>query len=244
MNPLLTSTALGLIAAWPAAGLGWVLGTLADKLTPDPEPRAWAWGVATALAPTTLTLALSTSLLPKALTAPVEKITLGGKVTAGASAAFNQVTVAVPLAPQLSEILTAGLAAAAAGGLLVAATRQFIGLLRLKAIVRNAIAAPPELSLAVRDAAQRLGCGVPDVQVSEEIQQPMLAGLLNPVILLPANLTRQLDAERLLPICLHELAHLKRNDNWRLVIEALWNGLLWMAAPQSALSVRAAAARE
>jgi hypothetical protein len=48
MNALFASAALGLVAAWPASGLGWLLGKAADKLTGDPLPRAKAWNRAVA----------------------------------------------------------------------------------------------------------------------------------------------------------------------------------------------------
>ena len=46
MSPLLTSTALGLIAAWPVGALGLGLGRLVERLTDDPRPRAAAWSLA------------------------------------------------------------------------------------------------------------------------------------------------------------------------------------------------------
>ena len=244
MNPLLASAALGLLVAWPAAGLGWALGTLSDKLTRDPGPRDRVWGFATALAPSALALTVGAALMPGSLTAPVQKITLVSNMAVGATAAFSQVSEAAPLVPEISEVLARGLVLGAFGGLVVAVARQVIGLLRLRAIVRDAIPAQPDLTLAVRDAARRLGCVWPDVRLSEDVQQPLLAGLFKPVILLPADLSRQLETEQLLPICVHELAHLKRHDNWRLLIEGLSAGLFWMAAPQGALHIRAAAVRE
>jgi beta-lactamase regulating signal transducer with metallopeptidase domain len=36
------------------------------------------------------------------------------------------------------------------------------------------------------------------------------------------------------PICAHELAHLKRGDNWRLLFEHLLGGLFWMVPPFAA----------
>jgi hypothetical protein len=64
MNALFASAALGLLAAWPASGLGWALGKAADRLTGDPAPRAKAWNQATILPPAVLAVMVGVSALP------------------------------------------------------------------------------------------------------------------------------------------------------------------------------------
>jgi beta-lactamase regulating signal transducer with metallopeptidase domain len=244
MNPLFASAALGLVAAWPVSGLGWLLGKAADRLTGDPAPRARAWNLALALPPAALALMVGVSALPEAATTPVYQAALTSKAVAAAGAAMNQASVQALSRFDGAEIVGAALILGALGGLAVATTRQAIGHARLKRMVGDARPVPHDLALTVRAAARRLDTGRPEVKVSDQIDQPLLAGLTTPVILLPADLVARLDVDRLVPICAHELAHLKRGDNWRLLFEHLLGGLFWMVPPFAVLRARAAATRE
>jgi TonB family protein len=73
------------------------------------------------------------------------------------------------------------------------------------------------------------------VRTSEEIQSPVLAGLLRPVILLPDE-ARSWTEERRAAVLEHECAHVARLDHWwHLAVEAVrclyWvNPLVWIAA--------------
>lgn len=244
MNAFFASAALGLVAAWPASGLGWALGKLADKVTSDPALRASAWNRAVSLPPTLLSLMLGVSLLPEETTAPVYQVVANTKAVGAAGAAVNEATLRVMSGFSTIEAAGALLILGAAGGLAVAAVRQAIGRVKLERIVREARPADTELALAVRAAARRMDTGRPEVRISDQIDQPLLAGLTSPVILLPAELVSRLDIQRLVPICAHELGHLKRGDNWRLMLEHLLGGLFWMVPPFALLRARAAAVRE
>ncbi|MET3665146.1 M56 family metallopeptidase [Caulobacter sp. 1776] len=244
MNPLLASAALGLVAAWPASGLGWLLGRAADRLTGDPAPRARAWNLAVGLPPTVLAVMVGVSALPEETTAPLYQAALSAKAVAAAGAAMNQASTRALVGLDGVEILGAALISAALAGLAVAIARQVIGRAKLKRIVSAARPVSQDLVLAVRAAARRLDTGRPEVRISDQIDQPLLAGLTTPVILLPADLAARLDADRLVPICAHELAHLKHGDNWRQLYEHLLGGLFWMVPPFAILRARAAATRE
>lgn len=244
MSPLFASAALGLVAAWPACGLGWILGKTADRLTGDPGPRARAWNRAVALPPAMLAMMAGVSALPEDATAPVYQVALTSKAVASAGAAMNEASVRALSGFNGVETLGGMLILGALGGLAAAALRQVMGRAKLKRIVREARPVSQDLALAVRAAARRLDTGRPEVKVSDAIDQPLLAGLSPPVILLPADLVARLAVERLVPICAHELAHLKRGDNWRLLAEQLLGGLFWMVPPYAALRARAAATRE
>ncbi|WP_454717730.1 M56 family metallopeptidase [Caulobacter segnis] len=244
MNPLFASAALGLVAAWPVAGLGWLAGKAADKLTGDPGPRAAAWNRAIALPPAVMATMIGIAALPEETTAPVYRAALASQTVATAGAVMHGVSVRVLPGVSSVQVLGAVLILGALGGLTVAGVRQLIGRARLKRIVRDACPVSQELALAVRAAARRMDTGRPEVKVSDTIDQPLLAGLSTPVILLPRAMVETLDIERLVPVCAHELAHLKRGDNWRQLFEHLLGGLFWMAPPFGLLRARAAAARE
>ncbi len=244
MNALFASAALGLVAAWPASGLGWMLGKAADRLTGDPLTRATAWNRAVALPPTVLGLMVGVSALPQETTDPVYQVAMTTRAAATAGAVVHDLSTRALPTVDSGEILSAVLILGALGGLAVAGARQIAGRAKLERIVRDARPVSQELALAVRAAARRLDTGRPEVKVSDVIDQPLLAGLTTPVILLPAELVERLDVHRLVPICAHELAHLKRGDNWRLLVEHLLGGLFWMVPPFAAIRARAAATRE
>ena len=76
---------------------------------------------------------------------------------------------------------------------------------------------------------------LPRVMVSSAVGSPAVAGLLRPVLLLPASFPNGFSAGEARMVLLHELTHLKRHDlplNWLLcVLQALhwFNPLLWLA---------------
>lgn len=244
MNPVLASTAIGLLAAWPASGLGWTLGKIADAVTQDPTPRARAWNTARALPGLVLGLTVAGSALPADTTAPVVEILTASPFVATAGAVVDGVIARGPTAPNLIEAAGGLLIVAALAGLGQAATRQLLGRRRLARIVGRARPASTDLTLAVWRIARSLDVRQPPVLVSAEVDQPLLAGLFEPAILLPAALVESLDADQLVTICAHELGHLKRGDNWRLLVEHLMAGLFWMVPPVAVLRARAAAVRE
>jgi len=247
VSALLTSTAIGLLAAWPASGLGWALGKAADAITDDPGPRAQAWALARALPVATLGLVTLASQLPASVAPPIVATMAGPETAATVAAIAQDLAVrgpALPHLPDLFETGAAALIATAAVGLVIASLRQVHGLRGLARIVADAQPAPAPMVQALKAAARRLGAPDAPVRISDAVDQPLLAGLERPVILLPAALTQSLDVERLTLICAHELAHLKRRDNWRLLVENLLGGLFWMVPPVAALRVRAAAVRE
>ena len=70
-----------------------------------------------------------------------------------------------------------------------------------------------ELLLQIRQQARRIGLKViPVVAYCERIAIPVVAGILRPMVLLPAGVTAALDAEQLLVILAHEMAHIRRFD--------------------------------
>jgi beta-lactamase regulating signal transducer with metallopeptidase domain len=244
MNPFFASAALGLVAAWPVSGLGWLLGKATDRLTDDPALRATAWNRAVALPPTLLGVMMGLSLIPEEASKPAYQAVINTKAVAAAGAAMHGVAARALPDFNLLQTASALLLLSAASGLAVTAVRQVIGRVKLARIVREARPASSELALAVRAAARRMDTGRPEVRISERIDQPLLAGLSSPVILLPAELAERLDIDRLVPICAHELGHLKRGDNWRLLFEHLLSGLFWMVPPLGLLRARAASVRE
>jgi len=70
-----------------------------------------------------------------------------------------------------------------------------------------------ELLSQIRLQARKIGLAVtPVVAYCERIAIPVVAGILRPMILLPAGVDAQLDPEQLLVILAHEMAHIRRFD--------------------------------
>lgn len=247
MHPLLASTALGLVAAWPIGVLGLGLGRLVERLTDDPRPRAAAWSLAHALPAGALaaTVALTFAPAPAPKAAPVAIEVAAALPPASAAPVAAPAPDAWTPPPLLAEGLAWSLVGLSAAGLLARGWRWNRGRRRLAAA---RVAAQPcqddALVNAVRVRAARLGVKAPRVRISPDVAEPLLAGARRPVILLPKALAEATDARRLELVCGHELAHLRRGDNWRIPAEEALAGLFWMAPPVAALRRRMLAARE
>jgi hypothetical protein len=73
---------------------------------------------------------------------------------------------------------------------------------------------PGAIDLIQRLAARLGYTGSFSVRAGEEIAAPLLTGFVKPVLLLPLALTNQLTLEETETVLLHELAHLRRYDQW------------------------------
>jgi parallel beta-helix repeat protein len=76
---------------------------------------------------------------------------------------------------------------------------------------------------------------VPPILHHADLPSPLLAGIRNPAIFLPTNLSRSCTRETVRVILAHELAHLRRRDLWWNALHAItnslffFNPLLWLA---------------
>ncbi|MGV3591699.1 MAG: M56 family metallopeptidase [Gammaproteobacteria bacterium] len=103
-------------------------------------------------------------------------------------------------------------------------------------LMRRAHPAPASLQALLNDclAATRCARSIALLQ-SSEVDVPMIAGQLRPILLLPAGLERQLTNAQLRHVFIHELMHLQRGDivgNWIVAfVQALhwFNPLVWYA---------------
>ncbi|PZR37463.1 M56 family metallopeptidase [Caulobacter segnis] len=248
MSPLLASTALGLVAAWPVGAMGLGLGRLVERMTGDPRPRAAAWSLAHGLPAAALAVTVALTMTPTPVPGAAAR---GSEVAQRLTAALALPTGGAPAAPALlpSPALTEGAAwsllALSSAGLITRVAVGLRGRRRLAAIRANASrTTDPALTQAVAVHAARLGVSPPPVLVSDRIGEPLLIGTRRPAILLPKALADARETAGLALVCAHELVHLRRGDNWRLPVEDALTGLFWLAPPVAALRRRTAAARE
>ncbi len=112
--------------------------------------------------------------------------------------------------------------------------RLAIGLVRLEQLKRDALPLPVEY----RDAMPqwlRANKGARDVRlcVSGETDVPVAVGLFDAMILVPQSLLERLSEPEVDQICLHELAHLRRADDWTNGLQRIISALLgWNPAAQ------------
>jgi beta-lactamase regulating signal transducer with metallopeptidase domain/thiol-disulfide isomerase/thioredoxin len=105
----------------------------------------------------------------------------------------------------------------------------FIGLLRLRAIRRNAGSVPDWLHCEAARVAGAMGVvrGF-ELRQTQSLQTPCLVGVLGPMILLPARQCESQYRDELPAILAHELAHLKGGDLfWNALLQAVGIGL-WL----------------
>ncbi|ABF42298.1 peptidase M56, BlaR1 [Candidatus Koribacter versatilis Ellin345] len=106
-------------------------------------------------------------------------------------------------------------------GTTVGILRIAAGLMRLRQLRSNAVGiAPASLPVATAAKLQNDG-GWRDVLIlrSDEVSVPMVIGFVRPAILLPSSLVPQLSEEELDVIVLHEMAHIRRWDDWTNLVQ-------------------------
>jgi beta-lactamase regulating signal transducer with metallopeptidase domain len=70
---------------------------------------------------------------------------------------------------------------------------------------------------------------MPRLLVSTDIEIPLAIGLLHPAIVIPEHLVGQLRDDEIDQICLHELAHLQRGDDWTNLAQKAAEALLFFS---------------
>ena len=117
----------------------------------------------------------------------------------------------------------------------VIAIGQAVRIVRFRRRLRAAFPAPDHLVDEAYHIGRWLGVAVPDLHVIDDLGTPMLWCLGRPKLLLPTHLVKTLSHERWRGILTHELAHLRRRDQWvsRLELAAgliwWWNPIYWLA---------------
>lgn len=109
-----------------------------------------------------------------------------------------------------------GIAAVWSLMVLIGAARLALGFVHLRTLRKQASSIKPE-SLDSKVAATVKECRAVrsfELLSSEEVRVPAAIGFLSPAIIVPAWALRELSADELRSIVLHEFAHLRRWDDW------------------------------
>lgn len=109
---------------------------------------------------------------------------------------------------------------------------------RVRKALREAAPAPDDIVDCARGIAHGLGVRRRvDIRLLHGLGSPFLAGILRPVIVLPATSAGEHDPERMRAVLAHELAHAKTHDPFwmalsRIAVSALWfHPLMWWVRP-------------
>jgi beta-lactamase regulating signal transducer with metallopeptidase domain len=123
---------------------------------------------------------------------------------------------------------------------LATVTAAMLLLMQRMFFVRGLIAQSKDASTAMIDMFDQccrqmaVHKGIP-LRLSALAASPSVCGLFRPKVLIPEDLTSELDSQHVKSILLHELAHIKRSDLWVSLIQTLlqivyiYNPLLWVA---------------
>lgn len=142
------------------------------------------------------------------------------------------VRTTIPM-PRISAAAIILLCWLAAGSLqLIRVAYSFVSGLRLK---RRGLPAPAAVESLFREVCQLLGLRRPvTLTISEHIASPAVAGYFRPQVLLPSSLITALNRTQIEQILTHELAHVKRYDDWAVAaqrfLEAVYvfHPLVWL----------------
>lgn len=228
--------ALSLLSSLGVAALAYGAVRVFEARVADPVLRDRAWAAALYLSALPVVLTALLLLAPPAL---VELETSGLKMT---------VDLVVAEVRPPAAIDTRLLAWAVLGVSVFATLARGAGLvrrsLRLMRRVRRAKPAPFAVTELVAERAARIGVARPRVRITDDRSEALLAGVVRPLLLLPATLVRDADDAVLRAVCAHELAHLKRGDHRALWMEELLLTALATNPLLTAIRNRRAAARE
>jgi TonB family protein len=126
---------------------------------------------------------------------------------------FNSVDGVRPFAFALPPRVAFGITGAYVLLLVFACIRFCIAWRRARNLVRVASADVPQPFVqAMQVQCEAMECRVPHVATSDEVAGPLLAGVMQPTLLLPANSAEDMSDEEVEAVLAHELSHLRRRD--------------------------------
>ncbi|MEW6755613.1 MAG: M56 family metallopeptidase [Candidatus Latescibacterota bacterium] len=162
------------------------------------------------------TVAAASMVASPAVLAPVDAVGSGAGPEVDRLASARRVS---PTAAAMAGLVFIALAAWGAGVLVGfgSAVRRYR---RTLAVIRRS-ETMPAAEVVVADLSRLLGLTHPPrVRVSDDVDTPLVAGVVRPVVLLPAGFAALSGAQQRMALC-HELAHIKRADLWSGWVPAL-----------------------
>ena len=234
---------LSLLISAGVAGLGWLAASALERVSGDIALRERAWSLAFYL-PVLPPLALTLLLLAPIPLRPILMIAVPlanvSPVSVGEVDGAPAVEIFHLDGEQAALVLLAATLLSALLRLVVLGRRG----LRLGRLLARTAPVSASMLQSVTVVAGRLGVAVPKVRVCATETEAFLAGLLQPVLVLPSSLAEASDARVVRAVIAHELAHLKRGDHRRVWLEELLLAVLAVNVFLPLVRARCAAVRE
>jgi beta-lactamase regulating signal transducer with metallopeptidase domain len=116
---------------------------------------------------------------------------------------------------QVNIVWAFGLVGVWAIASLISLLRLLVSVVQTRRLFKNSsVLDPTALSEEMRRTLTRPDARSAEVRLSSDIDTPSVIGFLRPAIVMPQALWNELTEENLNQILLHEMAHLRRGDDW------------------------------
>jgi|GEM_PF-1079823 len=108
----------------------------------------------------------------------------------------------------------------------VRVAQVIVSVVRAHRIVARSVPADPA-SASYGDIARAAANARVDLRACERLDMPVAVGLTRRAVVVPARLADSLSAEELRAVVCHEIAHLRRRDDWVYLLERIACAVLW-----------------
>lgn len=133
-----------------------------------------------------------------------------------------------PLSVELPEGMTPGFFGLYVAVVFILLFRLFISYIRLRLLRRRTQPAPPELTARLEQWLVRCPTSRPvELRLSSRARSPLAIGFLRPVIVMPTDLVLHLNQQEYDDLGVHELAHIRRADDWTNLLQRLLQAFLF-----------------
>jgi beta-lactamase regulating signal transducer with metallopeptidase domain len=151
---------------------------------------------------------------------------------AGTAEAAVPVSNSIPATQRLDIVMSRDLPLLLLGAyaaiVLLLLLRLLVSYLRVRLLRRRSRPAPPEVHARMRHWLARCPAARPvELLLSDTVRSPLAIGFLRPAIVMPASLVLELGQEEFDDVGVHELAHIRRYDDWTNLFQQLVQAFLF-----------------
>jgi beta-lactamase regulating signal transducer with metallopeptidase domain len=134
-----------------------------------------------------------------------------GRISDDREVPVSRSRIHIPIPEHFGEVLVILYAAGAS----ILVFRLLISYVRVRLLRWRTAPAPPELAARLRHWITRCPTSRPvELRLSQKARSPLALGYFKPVIVMPENLALELSVQEYDDLGVHELAHIRRYDDW------------------------------